>query len=197
MYLSQGSACKPRKTFLRENEMLFCNLPSAKKLSGKPRGSIFLFLKFSLNQPRLSPRTGISNSSNLGSLQSCGLLILSRKIVLSLSFSNQTEQILSVFIFLQRLSQFIDLLFSNIAHTIGDFLKVGYLDILQSLNSLDILRSLQETFMSSCIQPSKATAHELNREISTLQIGLVDISDFKLSTRTWFDILAISTTSLS
>ena len=32
------------------------------------------------------------------------------------------------------------------------------------------------------------SAHELNREISTLQISLVNISDFKLSTRAWFDV---------
>ena len=44
--------------------------------------------------------------------------------------------------------------------------------------------------MGSSIQPGKTTAHEFHREITTLQIYLVNICDFKLSTRTWFDVFS-------
>ena len=53
------------------------------------KGKHFSFWKFSLNQPRLSPRTGISNSIKPGMASILRGANSFRKIVLSLSFSNQ------------------------------------------------------------------------------------------------------------
>ena len=63
MYLSHGSAWIPRVTpFFALNEMLFCTGPK----SGRPSAVIFARCQFSLNQPRLSPCTGRSNTIRPG-----------------------------------------------------------------------------------------------------------------------------------
>ena len=67
---------------------------------------------------------------------------LAEKFICHLCFSYQTEQILSVFIFLKRLCQFEYVFTADITHSIGNFFQIGNLKILHSLNRFDILGSL-------------------------------------------------------
>ena len=61
--LSQGSAWMPRVAPARVlNDMLFCTGPK----SGRPSPTILARCQFSLNQPRLSPRTSRSITSSPG-----------------------------------------------------------------------------------------------------------------------------------
>ncbi len=61
--MSHGSAWMPRVAPARVlNDMLFCTGPK----SGSPRSTILRRCQFSLNQPRLSPRTSRLITSNPG-----------------------------------------------------------------------------------------------------------------------------------
>ena len=77
MYLSHGSAWMPRVTpFFALKLMLFCTGPK----SGRPSAVIFARCQFSLNQPRLSPCTGRSNTSSPGTFVSSTLKSFSKSI---------------------------------------------------------------------------------------------------------------------
>ena len=77
MYLSHGSAWMPRVTpFFALKLMLFCTGPK----SGRPRLVCFARCQFSLNQPRLSPCTGRSNTSSPGMFVSSTLRSFSKSI---------------------------------------------------------------------------------------------------------------------
>ncbi len=79
MNLSHGSAWMPRVTpFFALKLMLFC---TGWKSAGSPSAVIFAFCQFSLNQPRLSPCTGKSKTSNLGMFVSVTLSSFSNSIV--------------------------------------------------------------------------------------------------------------------
>ena len=56
------------------------------------------------------------------------------------------------------------------AHTIGDFFGRSDLDSLTLLDDLYIVRSIHHTLVSTSIEPSISTIHELNLEFSSFEI---------------------------
>ena len=153
-----------QKHFYGRKETLFYNCLQQRMILENQVATSFPFWKFSLNQPRLSPCTGMSNSimPGIASILLC-CKFFSKKLFCHYASPIKRSK-LSVFILFKWLCQFEDLLFSDVApydRRISS--RLATWTFLQTLNRFNVLRRLQETFVSACIQPSKTTSHQLNR----------------------------------
>ncbi|MNE68304.1 hypothetical protein D3C80_1639570 [compost metagenome] len=65
---------------------------------------------------------------------------------------------------------------------ISDLFKARHFQTLAVLDGLHVLRGFQQAIVSTGIEPGKAAAEAFDTQVAALQVGVVDVCDFKLAT---------------
>ena len=128
----------------------------------------------------------------LSSIKTCGSRITSHVIGVVWSFNMllyEIEEVFSVLSLLKRLCESSHIIIMNPSSTMSNFLRTTDLESLSFFDNMDKIGSIEHTLMRSCIEPCKSTIHDLDLELRSTKIFLVDRCDLEFATLAWSDIL--------
>src|ERR1700682_5569926 len=70
----------------------------------------------------------------------------------------------------------------DIAEAVGNFLRTRDFQALPAFYSGDVLTGLEQRYMRAGIEPRHAASHDLDCQLTVVEVDLVDIGDLELAT---------------
>ena len=140
----------------------------------------FLVPRFDEVAPGIPPHFGLDKQYTLnGSLNDFHKLLLR---------VHKFEQILTISILRHGFGQTTHIIGRNIPFTPGNFFEAGNFEALPGFHSLHKRAGFQQRVMRPGVEPCNSTSHQFHMQIATLQVQIVDISNFQLPTSGGFHL---------